>query len=189
MAQAWSPSSRGSQLRVSVHHVLEDATTALAAVLDATPGWQVRIDAFASPSRRLRRRPLPAPPLPHTAAAALRSQAGASQAATVEHVSGAMTNLVYRCSSPDARAHTTVIVRVFGQAGKLFSQRDERNIFLLASDLGLGPKCLVGAGGCWSASRGCVGCSYPAASGGAPNAKCCSAHQTTCARCTPVGGV
>ena len=56
-----------------------------------------------------------------------------------------MTNLVYRCSSPAATttANATVIVRVFGQGGKLFSQKDERNIFLLASELGLGPKCLV----------------------------------------------
>ena len=61
----------------------------------------------------------------------------------VEQISGAMTNLVFRCSSPAARQHATVIVRVFGSGGKLFSQRDERNIFLLASDLGLGPKCLV----------------------------------------------
>ena len=35
------------------------------------------------------------------------------------------------------------MVRVFGRGGKLFSPRDERNIFLLASDLGIGPKCLV----------------------------------------------
>ena len=54
-----------------------------------------------------------------------------------------MSNLVYRCSSPAATANTCVIVRVFGTGGKLFSQKDERNIFLLASELGLGPKCLV----------------------------------------------
>ena len=71
----------------------------------------------------------------------------------MEQVSGAMTNLVYRCSSGAARAHGTVIVRVFGTSGKLFSQRDERNIFLLASDLGVGPKCLVGGGG-WCGARG-----------------------------------
>ena len=74
------------------------------------------------------------PPLQESAAAAV-----------VEHVSGAMTNLVYRCSSPATAttSNATVIVRVFGQGGKLFSQKDERNIFLLASELGLGPKCLV----------------------------------------------
>lgn len=70
----------------------------------------------------------------------------AAAAARVEQVSGAMTNLVYRCTSPAAAANATVIVRVFGTGGKLFSQKDERNIFLLASDLGLGPKCLVRSG-------------------------------------------
>lgn len=34
----------------------------------------------------------------------------------VEQISGAMTNLVFRCSSPAAAGpHTSVIVRVFGQ--------------------------------------------------------------------------
>lgn len=65
-------------------------------------------------------------------------------AASVEQVSGALTNLVYRCTSAAATANHTVIVRVFGSGGKLFSQRDERNIFLLASELGVGPMCLVG---------------------------------------------
>jgi hypothetical protein len=78
-----------------------------------------------------------------TCALVLFLQAAAA-AALVDQVSGAMTNLVFRCASPAATANTTVIVRVFGTGGKLFSQKDERNIFLLASDLGLGPKCLVG---------------------------------------------
>lgn len=38
-----------------------------------------------------------------------------------------------------------MIVRVFGRGGKLFSQQKERAIFIRASSLGLGPKCLVGA--------------------------------------------
>lgn len=93
-----------------------------------------------------------------------------------------MTNLVYVCRSPAATANSAVIVRVFGQGGALFSQRDERNIFLLASNLGLGPKCLVRQWrgrlpggiwpGCWvlavpvtlqrrfpSKDAGCTGCS------------------------------
>jgi hypothetical protein len=72
----------------------------------------------------------------------------AAAAATVDKISGAMTNLVYRCTSPAADANATVIVRVFGRGGKLFSSRDERDIFLLASELGLGPRCLVSCGGC-----------------------------------------
>lgn len=72
----------------------------------------------------------------------------------MEQVSGAMTNLVFICRSPAAAPpHAAVIVRVFGQGGQLFSQRDERNIFLLASDLGLGPKCLVGGLG-WAGMGG-----------------------------------
>lgn len=77
----------------------------------------------------------------------------------MEQISGAMTNLVYRCSSATARQNATVIVRVFGSGGKLFSQRDERNVFLLASDLGLGPKCLVrgwGLGMCVRRRRCCA---------------------------------
>ncbi|KAL4859074.1 putative choline kinase 2 [Chlorella vulgaris] len=67
----------------------------------------------------------------------------AAAAASVERISGALTNLVFRCTSPAADANATVIVRVFGRGGKLFSSRDERDIFLLASELGLGPRCLV----------------------------------------------
>ncbi|PSC76159.1 putative choline kinase 2 [Micractinium conductrix] len=71
-------------------------------------------------------------------------QPGAAAAASVEQVSGAMTNLVYRVSTPGpTTANSAVIVRVFGTGGKLFSQQDERNIFLLASQLGVGPRCLV----------------------------------------------
>jgi hypothetical protein len=89
--------------------------------------------------------PLPAQALPvrtHPRNSCLPQAAAA--AASVEQVSGALTNLVYRCTSPTAAANSTVIIRVFGSGGKLFSQRDERNIFLLASELGVGPKCLVG---------------------------------------------
>ena len=96
--------------------------------------------AAAATSRRRRRQP---PRNLRCAPALGLFQDGASAEAVVEQISGAMTNLVFRCSSPAARQHATVIVRVFGSGGKLFSQRDERNIFLLASDLGLGPKCLV----------------------------------------------
>ncbi|KAL4459006.1 hypothetical protein ABPG75_013871 [Micractinium tetrahymenae] len=71
-------------------------------------------------------------------------QPGAAEAATVSQVSGAMTNLVYHCTTPGpATDNSAVIVRVFGSGGKLFSQKDERNIFLLASQLGVGPRCLV----------------------------------------------
>ena len=63
--------------------------------------------------------------------------------ATVVQMSGAITNLVFRCSSPVACQHSTVIVRVFGSGNKLFSQQDERNVFMLASELGIGPACLV----------------------------------------------
>ncbi|KAL4431584.1 hypothetical protein ABPG77_001426 [Micractinium sp. CCAP 211/92] len=71
-------------------------------------------------------------------------QPGAAEAATVSQVSGAMTNLVYRCTTPGPTSeNASVIVRVFGSGGKLFSQKDERNIFLLASQLGVGPRCLV----------------------------------------------
>ena len=56
MAQtSWSPAGRGARLRVDVTQVLTDPKAALAAVLDATPGWQVR--------RRLL--PLPPPAASH----------------------------------------------------------------------------------------------------------------------------
>ena len=55
---AWSPAQRGNRLRVDVGEVLVDSKAALAAVLQATPGW-------GQVSRR--RRPVaktPPPPLP-----------------------------------------------------------------------------------------------------------------------------
>ena len=45
-----------------------------------------------------------------------------------------------------------VIVRVFGTETGMFSQQDERDIFLLASRLRLGPQCLV---------RGLPACGWP----------------------------
>lgn len=54
-----------------------------------------------------------------------------------------MTNLVFRCQSFQASSFSTVILRLFGPGNSLFSQTDEREIFLLAGSKGLGPRCLL----------------------------------------------
>ncbi|GAB4823326.1 hypothetical protein N2152v2_010372 [Parachlorella kessleri] len=66
-----------------------------------------------------------------------------AQHVKVQQISGAMSNLVFRCHGASALENKVVIVRVFGRGGKLFSHQHERNIFFRASELGLGPKCLV----------------------------------------------
>ncbi|KAL6771211.1 hypothetical protein ACKKBF_B34375 [Auxenochlorella protothecoides x Auxenochlorella symbiontica] len=60
-----------------------------------------------------------------------------------ERISGAMTNLVFRSTCPTAEAYPTVIVRLFGPGNSLFSQKEERDVFLLAGQTGIGPRCLV----------------------------------------------
>lgn len=51
-------------------------------------------------------------------------QPGAAEAATVSQVSGAMTNLVFHCTtSGPTSENAAVIVRVFGSGGQLFSQK------------------------------------------------------------------
>jgi thiamine kinase-like enzyme len=55
-------------------------------------------------------------------------------------LSGAMTNLVFKLEND--RTTAAVIVRIFGEATLLFSRHQERGIFALASQLGLGPRCL-----------------------------------------------
>ena len=92
---------------------------------------------------------------------------------TVSQISGAMTNLVYRCgySTPNKvcaelvqiALNTSVwilhrytkseidvalqkhhaLARVFGSAGGLFGREDEQQVFSAVADAGLGPKVLV----------------------------------------------
>lgn len=62
---------------------------------------------------------------------------------TVEQLSGAMTNLVYRATHTQRDRELLAIVRIFGGCDGLFARDDERNIFRLVSDLGLGPTLLV----------------------------------------------
>lgn len=62
----------------------------------------------------------------------------------ITRVGGAMTNLVYLAHHPTAPPETSkVIIRIFGRGSLLFSRHQERGIFLAASRLGVGPKCLV----------------------------------------------
>lgn len=68
------------------------------------------------------------------------------QKVEVRRLSGAMTNLVLSCSSSEAQLFSRVIVRVFGSGNRLFSQEQEQKIFLLAAELGLGPKALYPPG-------------------------------------------
>ncbi|KAL0037335.1 hypothetical protein WJX79_002468 [Trebouxia sp. C0005] len=62
---------------------------------------------------------------------------------TVSQISGAMTNLVYRCgySTPNKKYHA--LARVFGSAGGLFGREDEQQVFSAVADAGLGPKVLA----------------------------------------------
>lgn len=56
-------------------------------------------------------------------------------------ISGAMTNVVLKVTN--CMEGTSVIVRMFGPTTALFDRKTERCIFLTASEIGIGAKCLV----------------------------------------------
>lgn len=63
--------------------------------------------------------------------------------ATISRISGAMTNLVFLATTQNTQHNQKVIIRVFGAGGLLFSRHQERGMFLTASRLGIGPRCLL----------------------------------------------
>ncbi|KAL3159579.1 hypothetical protein ABBQ38_009993 [Trebouxia sp. C0009 RCD-2024] len=67
----------------------------------------------------------------------------ASERVTVSQISGAMTNLVYRCDYDTPAKTYHALARVFGSAGGLFGREDEQQVFSAVADAGLGPRVLV----------------------------------------------
>lgn len=138
---AWSPDARGKTLtRLNSRRVLDNPSRELGPVFNTIPGWaEVRgvpyLRGTARPtSTNVKTKYI----LPHDTV----SQVDTSTVVT-ERISGAMTNLVFRSTCPTAEAYPTVIVRLFGPGNSLFSQKEERDVFLLAGQTGIGPRCLV----------------------------------------------
>lgn len=125
--------------RLNSRRVLDNPSRELGPVFTTIPGWaEVSVAHMRGSARHAltsfgtgRSCPLTSP-----------RQVDTSTVVT-ERISGAMTNLVFCSTCPTAQSYRTVIVRLFGPGNSLFSQKEERDVFLLAGRTGIGPRCLV----------------------------------------------